>query len=90
MKMFSTGSFPFSIDVSQFRGGQPQHQVRVLSQSPGEPQAQVVGGAQFLVPGEFGLDLGALLYDLIKNLGCPSIKPCTYISCGTNQKAVAT
>ena len=62
-KTFSTGTFPFSIDVSQFRGGQPQHQVRVLSQSPGEPQAQVVGGTQFLVPGEFivlGLDMGAL------------------------------
>jgi len=61
--MFSTGTFPFSIDVSQFRGGQPQHQVRVLSQRPGEPQAQVVGGTQFLVPGEFivlGLDMGAL------------------------------
>jgi len=51
---------PFSIDVSQFRGGQPQHQVRLLSQCPGEPQAQIVGGAQFLIPGEFitlGLDL---------------------------------
>ena len=70
MKIFSTGTFPFSIDVSQFRGGQPQHQVRVLSQSPGEPQAQVVGGAQFLVPGEFivlGLDLGALLHVPNKN-----------------------
>ena len=58
--MFSAGTFPFNIDVSQFSGGQPQHQVRVLSQSPGESQAQVVGGAQFLIPGEFiilGLDL---------------------------------
>ena len=34
-------------------GSHAQHQVRVLSQSPGEPQAQVVAGAQFLVPGEF-------------------------------------
>jgi len=58
--MFSTGMFPFSIDVSQFRGGQPQHQVRVLSQSPGEPQAQVVGGAQFLVPGEFNVLLTSI------------------------------
>ena len=49
--LFSAGTFPFRIDVSQFRGGQPQHQVRVMTQSPGEPQPQMVGGAQFILPG---------------------------------------
>jgi len=89
LKIFSTGMFPFSIDVSQFRGGQPQHQVRVLSQSPGESQAQVVGGAQFLVPGEFNvleLDLGALLHVPNENWSCLSIKPYTCISCGKKKK----
>ena len=49
--VFSAGTFPFRIDVSQFRGGQPQHQVRVMTQSSGEPQPQMVGGAQFILPG---------------------------------------
>ena len=49
--VFSAGTFPFRIDVSQFRGGQPQHQVRVMMQIPGDLQPQVLGGTQFILPG---------------------------------------
>ena len=49
--LFSLGTFPFRVDVSQFRGGQPQHQVRVMMQIPGDPQPQMLGGTQFILPG---------------------------------------